>query len=194
MSLPATARGRATRQSLLDAAEQVFGERRFAKASISEITRRAGVSQGTFYVYFENKEAIFTELVDQLGRDLRHVLAEATKGAPDRLAIEEQGMRAFFAFLRQHRHLYRIVRQAEFVDESVYRAYYQRFAEGYRAGLERDRMRGVVAPVDMEALTYALMGISDFLGMRWLLWEGEEPPEAAIQAVVHLLRHGLGPA
>ena len=194
MPLPATARGRATRQALLDAAEQVFGETRYAKAAITEITRRAGVAQGTFYVYFDNKQEVFTELVGHLGSELRHALTEAVKDAPDRLAVEERGMRAFFAFLVRHRSLYRIVRQAEFIDEDAYRAYYRRFADGYAAGLRKAQGRGEVAEVDVEALSFALMGISDFIGMRWVLWEGQEPPEDAIQAVLHLLRHGIGPA
>ena len=62
-----TPRGARTRQELLDAAEQVFGKRGFEKASIQEITRQAGVALGTFYVYFPHKEAIFIELVDELG-------------------------------------------------------------------------------------------------------------------------------
>jgi AcrR family transcriptional regulator len=44
---PVTARGEATRRKILDAAEEVFGEMGYYEASISEITRRAGVAQGT---------------------------------------------------------------------------------------------------------------------------------------------------
>ncbi|MEL6349694.1 MAG: TetR/AcrR family transcriptional regulator [Myxococcota bacterium] len=191
---PATARGRATRQALLDAAEEVFGEKRFAKAAITEITRRAGVAQGTFYVYFSSKEAIFSELVQHLGAALRRSLSEATSSADNRLSVEEAGIRAFMGFVAEHRNLYRIVRQAEFIDAAAYRAYYERFADGYVEGLRRAQQHGEVADIDLEALAYALMGASDFLGMRWVLWEEQPPPESAIQAVLHLLRHGLSPA
>lgn len=196
-SKPATARGRATRQALLDAAESVFGESRFDTASITEITRRASVSQGTFYVYFSSKKAIFSELVRHLGELARQQLREAVKDATSRLEREEQGLRAFVKFVDAHRNLYRIVRQAEFIDEAAYRDYYRRFADGYVAGLERAVEAGEVAAVDVEALAYALMGISDFIGMRWVLWgpeSGAEVPESVIQAVLHLLHHGLPPA
>ncbi|MBX2804178.1 MAG: TetR/AcrR family transcriptional regulator [Myxococcales bacterium] len=193
-SLPATARGRATRKALLVAAESVFGETRYGAAAITEITRRAGVAQGTFYVYFPNKKAIFLELVSHLGSELRATLTSAVTGAPDRLTREELGLRAFLAFVGDHRNLYRIVRQAEFIDEGAYRAYYERFAEGYRAGLAEAVQAGEVADVSLEALSYALMGISDFIGMRWVLWEEQGGvPEDVIAAVLHLLRHGLGP-
>jgi AcrR family transcriptional regulator len=193
-TLPSTARGRATRQSLLDSAEAVFGETPYADAAITEITRRAGVAQGTFYVYFDSKQAILLELVDHLGTELRRALAEAVSGHADRVTAELAGLRAFTRFVAAHRNLYRIVRQAEFVDEAAYRAYYERFAEGYRRGLAEAVARGQLAPLDVEAVAYALMGMADFLGMRWVLWEGAEPPEAVFEAVAHLLERGLRPA
>jgi hypothetical protein len=53
---PVTVRGEQTRRRLLEAAEEVFGELGFRRASIAEIVRRAGVAQGTFYLYFDSKE------------------------------------------------------------------------------------------------------------------------------------------
>ncbi len=193
-TLPATARGRKTRQSLLDAAESVFGEVGYAKAAITEITRRAGVAQGTFYVYFESKHEIFVELVHHLGKLLRRRLSEAAGTATDRLSQEEVGLRAFLAFLAEHRDLYTIVRQAEFVDPETYKNYYRAFAEGYVTGLRQAQLRGEVADVDLEGMAYALMGVADFIGMRWALWEGTMPPERVLASVMHLLRHGIGPA
>lgn len=68
---PATRRGRQTRQKLLDSAEAVIGEKGYDHASIIEITQRAGVAQGTFYIYFPDKEAIFDGLVRDLTRGQR---------------------------------------------------------------------------------------------------------------------------
>ena len=60
---PRTARGRATLRRLLDAAAAEFGERGFHEASVSGITRRAGTALGSFYTYFDSKDAIFSALV-----------------------------------------------------------------------------------------------------------------------------------
>src|SRR5690242_7223977 len=68
---PVTARGEATKRRILDAAEEVFGESGYYEASVSEITRRAGVAQGTFYIYYHSKREIFEELVSDLGERLR---------------------------------------------------------------------------------------------------------------------------
>ena len=101
---PATARGEATRQKLLSAAEGEFGERGFNRASVSSITKRAGVGQGTFYLYFPSKEDILRELVRHMGRALRRALAEATGAKATgevggRLELERVGFRAFFSLL-----------------------------------------------------------------------------------------------
>ncbi len=188
-----TPKGEATRRKLLAAAEQVFGTRRYHGAAISEITRLAGVAQGTFYVYFPNKLAIFRELVTDLSHSLRRNIAAAVAGLGDRVEVERAGIRAFLSFVRKHRYLYRIVREAEAVDEDLYRWYYRKMAEGYSMGLAQAVAAGQVADLDPEAVAYALMGITDFLGMRWVLWEDREPPEAVFEATMRFIERGLAP-
>ncbi|MED5603536.1 MAG: TetR/AcrR family transcriptional regulator, partial [Pseudomonadota bacterium] len=55
---PKTARGARTRARILKAAEHTFGTLGYHRAGISDITRAAGVAQGTFYTYFAGKEEI----------------------------------------------------------------------------------------------------------------------------------------
>lgn len=53
------------RRELLDAARDVFVEKGFAAASVDDIVLRAGVARGTFYLYFQDKRAVFEALVDE---------------------------------------------------------------------------------------------------------------------------------
>ena len=187
-----TAKAKRTKQRLLRAAERVFGESGFDRASIAEITSSAGVSQGTFYCYFVDKKAVFVALIDELGRELRAALRAAISGLTDRLEIEREGFRGFFRFVAEHRDLYRIVRQAEFVDEAAYRTYYVRLAAGYVRGLARAMDAGQIRRADPEQLAWCLMGIGDFLGMRWVLWEDEAPDiDALTDAALALVRDGI---
>lgn len=188
---PATRRGQRTRLKLLEASEKVFGERGYEQASIVDITREAGVAQGTFYIYFNSKQAVFTELVLELGSRLRQKLAESTENLEDRLEVEQAGFIAFLSFVQEHRNLYRIVRQAEFVDEELYRSYYVKLAEGYAKGLRSAMRKKQVRSLDPEALAYSLMGIFDFLGMRWVLWEGKMPPKKVLNDVFEFVARGL---
>ncbi len=178
---------------MLKAAEAVFGDKGYERASIADLTRKASVALGTFYVYFPDKQSIFVEVVDELGARLRRLIAESTASCTTRLEVEREGLRAFFEFVRQHPNLYRVVRQAEFVDADCYRRYYDRFAKGYVRGLTQAMEAGEVRRMDPEALAYCLMGIGDFLGMRWVLWEEDMGLERVLDTAMTLLSHGLPP-
>jgi len=190
---PVTARGKRSREKLLRAAERVFGDKGFEDTSIAEICRTAGCALGSFYVYFADKRAAFVELVDSLGTRLRFALTRAVVGQKDRLSVERAGLHAFFRFLGKHRKLYRIVRQAEFVDHDSFRRYYELLEQSYVAGLRRAMARGEIRKLDPIVTSYCLMGIGDFLGMRWALWESADDArlEEVVDSAMQLLSHGL---
>lgn len=52
------------REQILDGAKRVFMEQGFDAASMNDITRAAGVSKGTIYVYFQNKEDLFSAIIE----------------------------------------------------------------------------------------------------------------------------------
>lgn len=191
--VPATARGEATRRKLLSAAEEEFGSKGFHTASVSSITTRANVGQGTFYLYFRSKDEVFVTLVREIGRRLRRAVREAAAGAPNRMAAERRGMDAFFDFACTHRGLFRIVQESQFVDESVFRDYYEHIAKGYADDLELAAQKGELAPGNAEVRAWALMGAGHFLGMRWCLWTGKVPPVAEVDAMMDLVGRGIAP-
>jgi AcrR family transcriptional regulator len=212
--MPVTARGEATRRRILDAAEAVFGARGYHEASVTEITQRAQVAQGTFYLYFHSKREIFLQLVEDLGAQLRAAMRDASRGAASRMEMERKGFAGFFAFARAHPQLYRIVQEADRVDLPTFQEYYGRLARGYARGLRGAMEAGELRQMDPETLAYALIGIGHFLALRWLIWpqdesaqdrqlagqitgEGTEElpelPERVFETLLELLAHGLTP-
>lgn len=189
--VPLTARGQRTRQKLVEAAEAEFAELGYERASISGIVGRAEVAQGTFYVYFEDKKTIFVELVDSLGARLRAVLSQAVRGCKDRLEIEREGLRAFLHFTAEHRGLYRIVPQAEFVDEECYRRYYRTLAKGYAKGLALAMKRGELRAMDPEVLAHCLMGLNDMIGLNFVLWRPKARVDELVEQVMGFVSHGV---
>jgi AcrR family transcriptional regulator len=175
--VPNSARGRATRARLLKAAEECFGSSGYAGASVSEIVRLAGTSQGGFYVYFPSKEAIFRQLVLNIAQQIRAVTRQALEGVEHRADAELAGMEAFFGWLTEHRHLHRVLHQIDEVDESLAREFYMSVSEPYSERLAAAVADDDVQAVDPELLAYSLMGLSHFVSMRWILWTEQEFPE-----------------
>ena len=185
---PLTTRGRQTRRRLLEAAEQVFADLGYHEASIVKITEHAGVALGTFYLYFDGKQAVFDELVLDLNSRVRHSMSEAMSTASDRIEAERLGFEGFFRFTAAHPALYRVVREAEFVSPAMLKLHYERIVDGYRAGLAAAQRDGeIAAELDTDVVAWALMGAGELIGMRYLLWEKDadgRPPAQIDPAVL----------
>lgn len=192
----AVAPGKRTRREIFQAAEQVLGDRGYNRAGISEITRRAGVAQGTFYVHFQSKEELMNGVVRFLSRELRRELRRATDKVRDRRDKEIQGMAAFFSFLGRHSPIYRIVSESEVIVPASAEYYYCKLAEGYAASLAIGLDRGEIRDQRIDFMTASLMGISHMLGLRWLVWNSAPHPEIPKQVfadAMDLILFGLKP-
>ncbi|MBY0284107.1 MAG: TetR/AcrR family transcriptional regulator [Sphingomonas sp.] len=190
---PRTDRGRKTRRAILDAARSEFGERGFHEASISGITRRAGVALGSFYTYFDSKDALFRALVRDMSDQVRDHVAPVLQSAPDQVAAEQAGLKAFIDFVRGHKEIYRIIDEAEFVDPESFRAHYSTTAERIAQRLEAAAARGEVRGDHSEVHAWAIMGMNVFLGLRYGVWGEELSADTVARAVARLLRSGLVP-
>ena len=60
------------REQILGAARTVFAERGYHQATVSEMVKRCGVAQGTFYLYFQSKREVFEALLDQFVDSVFH--------------------------------------------------------------------------------------------------------------------------
>jgi AcrR family transcriptional regulator len=189
--VPRTARGRETLRRLLDAAGAEFGERGFHEASISGITRRAGTALGSFYTYFDSKDAIFTALVRDMSSRVALAAAGAVGEGSSGLQREREALAGFLHFAREHKEIYRIIDEAEFADPASYRAHYEvtasriaaRLGEGVKAGMVRDGEQDVRA--------WAIMGMNVFLGLRFGVWDDGRPVDDITAVAADLLGEGL---
>jgi len=189
---PLSSRGLDTRRRLLDAAEAVFGELGFPEASVVKVAEAAGVATGTFYLYFDSKRAIFVELMMDLNRRIRQTMSDGAAQGTTRLESELLGFQAFFRFTSDHPALYRIIRQCEFVAPETLRYHYHRVAEGSVTALEAAMKSGEIGQIDAEVTAYALMGLGELVGMRWILWgDGEPMPDRVTNELERIIRRIL---
>ena len=120
-------------------------------------------------------------------------MKEASSQGETRLQSELLGFRAYFRFTGEHPTLYRIIRQAEFVSPDTLHDHYQAIASGYVAALQSAMDRGEVERMDPEVLAWALMGMGELLGMRWIVWEGAgEVPKDLLEQMQMLIERMLG--
>lgn len=97
-------RGKRTRAVLIEAAREAFEEVGLNEARVADITRRAEVSYGSFYTYFESKEEIFREVVKQVTGEMFEASAVGeTSGSTPRERLEAANRRYLQAYARNAR-------------------------------------------------------------------------------------------
>ncbi len=90
------AQGRETVRKLLEAGTIEFEERGFNGVRVDDVVKRAGISHGTFYLYFANKEDLFKALL----RDALHDMEIVTGDFPV-VTSDETGLRLLRAWVRK---------------------------------------------------------------------------------------------
>ena len=116
------AQGRATVKRLLEAGMIEFEERGFHGVRVDDVVRRAGISHGTFYLYFSNKEDLFKALLLDALRDMETVAGDfpiVTRDDAGKTVLR-LWVRKFFDVYAAHATVIRILSQADLVPEEVY--------------------------------------------------------------------------
>ena len=163
----------ATRKDLLSAALEIFGEKGYPSTTISDIVGAAGVTQGTFYLYFKNKADIFSEL---LRENREHMISglfvaglENVKTKEDWLRMADRVAEFLLDYIKAHSDIMRLfISEAatigsEFQDDSsaftagIINQLKRMLEHGKKMGLLRDDLDiEVVALADFGALKEAM--------------------------------------
>ncbi len=189
-------KGEKTRQAIFRAAERVFGRLGINRANISEITREAGVAQGTFYVHFGSKRDLIDGFVKYINRKMRRELQRTVARTKDRRDAERVGLLTFYEFLREHREIYRVVPECEMIDPKVSLWYYKRLAQGYVQGLQQGIDRKEIRNLPAVFLGRSIMGLTHFIGLKWIVWNASahpKMPSPLLTDIVEFVLFGLKP-
>ncbi|TAH57093.1 MAG: TetR/AcrR family transcriptional regulator, partial [Bacillota bacterium] len=121
---PLTKRGQKTFEALVNAAISLFHTQGYHQTTIADIASEAGVSVGTFYIYFTDKYSLYRHILLKLGQTIRSHTTKAIAEAKTRREAERAGIKAFIKFIRDYPHVYTVIWQALQVDKSLFIDYY----------------------------------------------------------------------
>ena len=76
-------------EGILKAAIEVISEKGFQKTAVSDITKKSGMAQGTFYLYFYSKNALIPAIAEKLLKLTLHKVKERVLGSKDFLGCSE---------------------------------------------------------------------------------------------------------
>lgn len=180
------ARERADKHDLiLEAAIEVFAEKGFHHARISDIARRAGVADGTIYLYFRNKDDVLLTIFEEKMGVLIAGLLHALEGVTDPLEKVRVFAHYHFRQVQDHRALAEVLQielrlsnkfLKEYRPEKLW-DYLHVFADIVREGQERGVVRSDLDPF---VLMWAFFGAMDEIAMQWVL--SKRPNKFSLEA------------
>jgi AcrR family transcriptional regulator len=184
------------RAAFLTAAMDVFFDKGFAAARVDDIARQAGLSKGTLYLYFENKEAMFQGLVDTVAVPKLDHMEQMVQAAPS-AAVALGGLLRFAAEMIRGSMLPRLVKilvgdggQFPEVALSYRQAVIDRGLALITALLERGQASGEFALEDAP-LTARLVVAPVVFSMIWHILFEKKPDDYVDLDALFALHHTL---
>ena len=161
-----TAQGQERKQQLLDHAAELFADRGFAETRVVDIVRSAGVAKGLFYWYFENKEALFRELVELNRLRLRQAQAAAINPAAEPLLQVRQGAEASMQYMASFANFFALLEvenlEKQFADELKKGT--EVHTDDVAQILKQGIANGTIRDESPELLSYGVVGTVGYYG------------------------------
>jgi AcrR family transcriptional regulator len=179
-------------QQTLVAAHALFAERGYGPVTMDEVAAAVGVTKPLLYNYFGNKEQLYLACMEPAGDALVAAVVGAVEGTSTPRETLRAGIHAFFAFVDQDRGSWRVLFDETLPSEGgVARRvgeYRTRIAELVAEALLAQP--SVTSPLQVQALSLALLGAAEALVRWWLRTEALTAAETA-ELLVKTVEPGL---
>jgi AcrR family transcriptional regulator len=196
---PLTDKGHARKAAILRAARTVFERDGFLDARIADIVAEADVAQGTFYTYFDSKDAVFQAVASEVVDEMIAALRPDHHGAGGDATPYERtygAMQRFVDSYRPHARMIALIEQVgTFTPElrrlrlRVREAFVDRAANGIRM-LQR---QGIADPAIDPVLTAEVLGaMVDHTCYVWLNLGRDFDEEALLHALTGVWTRAIG--
>lgn len=190
-----SAKAKATRKRILDAAIQVFSHKGFHDTRVDEIVEASGSSKGAVYFYFPGKQQIFLALVDEFANLLHRRLTEAVESETGGVRRVNAALKTCLETFGRYRGLAKIfLIQAVglgTVFEEKRLEIHERFAQLVKTYLDQAVAAGEIPAIDTEIVAYAWMGAINEIVIRWV-HTGQPEPERVLLTLRAMLLRGIG--
>jgi len=167
-NMPKTNKKKPVRQRLLVAAAEVFSEKGYTAARVSDVVTRADVAQGTFYLYFKSKEAVFVALVEMFFEELlvETLGQNPASGLKDADAMRHQICqiwRTILVYCRAHPEITALVLQEATAlpraERAVLAANYAKAVDALALYYRETERRGITRSIDPDLTAWVIIGM-----------------------------------
>lgn len=183
------------REELLRAAREIFAEKGFEAATVSEIVARAGVAQGTFYLYFPSKFSVVKDLTHEMQGRIEQAVRLSSAEAADLGEMIDRSVETSFRILGEYRDVLALpsVSQRWLVggenNISFFTPYHILIAET----ICNAQAAGTVSPaIDAQVTAMLIIGMIYYAANQCYVYRSAISAETYIKEAAGFIRRALG--
>jgi len=186
-----------TRDDLLLSAALVVGESGYRDASVQRITTAAGLAQGTFYLYFPSRQALFDELLPHFGLQMLEQVRARMAEEHEFLEMEVAGLKAVFEYLSDNPWFWRVLNEAEVEAPTAWARHHEEVTSRYIRFLKRVKAGGglrAYGVAELPTVAQFLVAARDYMYRSHLTSHapGRDIPLAILKTYRRFIERGLG--
>lgn len=185
------------RQEILAAARDVFARRGYHQTTIDDIVAEAGVARGTYYLYFEDKRAVFSDLIDRFSQRLSMAIVRIVPDDPQNSVDEQvhENLRIILGVCLAERAMTKILfTDAAGIDSAFDRKlqnFYDTVVQLLTESLKEGQGLGIVRDGEPRVLAYLTLGaLKELLYQAVTLGLSEESADVLTQQMYSFLSEG----
>jgi len=190
-----------TEENLLHAAIDLMSEKGYHRTTVADIVKAAGVAQGTFYLYFDSKKAMFQKLMDRFYSLLENAIIAVDLNPETIKTTEDLGqqiraaIRNVLVVYQDNAVLARIfLREAMGLEPDfaeLWDSIIERLAAVGAFVMEQAIQRGLLPPQNSQIVAHCVVGMIERVAYYWLFKENDFELEEVVDALTRFELFGV---
>lgn len=172
---------------ILNVGTEILTNQEYSSIKITDITNKVGISSGSFYLYFKNKDSFFRELILRIRRQIMFFLKDNFNLKSSTLDNHIMFMYLLFEYYKDSYFKYKLIREMELIDSKIYEKFMDEDVEFYLETLidlnynyEKRRIIAVM-----------LLGISHYMGIEFFYTKEFKDRDLFLSDIKKLIQNGL---
>ncbi len=194
VNFPKTKLGISRMNKISSSARTLFFQKGFFDTGINEICDNANIAVGTFYIYFEDKTALYRYIIEVLLAEINETINNVLliKDCVDRRTRESEGIKQFIRYVLKNPDIFEIIWGGFAIDPNAVTYYYNLFSDTYTNDLKKCK-RQLIEGADCSDLSYILMGLSCFMAFKALFkkMSEEEIDDYVDNKIMPIISNGM---
>ena len=164
------------RKLILKVAEKLISKKGYSKTTIDEITKKAGIGKGTFYLYFKNKNDLFFSIIKEELENLITNIKKEVEEIDDFFERLKKGIEMYLDYYEKNYDFFKILLQEKpFIKrksfEEFWKVFFKKWESFMKEGFKEEIKNKRIKKFDLEDIIYSLIGLLHGNIHKWILSE-----------------------